>query len=164
MDQSNNNFKHLPYREGVGIMIINNQKQVFVGRRKDTKSAAWQMPQGGIDPNETPKEAVMRESLEEIGTNNIAILAESANWFIYDVPAHLIPKLWEGKYRGQKQKWFLSKFLGKDSEFNISTEHPEFSAWKWASLQELPKIIVPFKRKLYIAVIKEFQNIIDSIH
>ncbi|AIL65167.1 RNA pyrophosphohydrolase [Rickettsiales bacterium Ac37b] len=159
--QASNNIE-LPYRTGVGIMIINNQKQVFVGKRVD-KQNAWQMPQGGVDNDETPKEAAMRELLEEIGTNKVRFISESKEWFYYNVPKRLIPKLWNGQYRGQKQKWFLCKFLGQDSEINLNTEHPEFIEWRWVELSELPVIIVPFKQKLYCKVIKAFQNRIDNL-
>ncbi|MFV9875207.1 MAG: RNA pyrophosphohydrolase [Rickettsiales endosymbiont of Dermacentor nuttalli] len=159
--QTPNNLE-LPYRPGVGIMILNNQKQVLVGKRID-KLNAWQMPQGGIDEGESPKKAAMRELLEEIGTNNVEFIAESKEWFYYNVPKYLIPKLWNGQYKGQKQKWFLCKFLGQDSEITLDTEHPEFIEWQWVELSELPPIIVPFKQKLYYKIIKEFQNKIYNL-
>lgn len=118
------------------------------------------MPQGGIDNDETPSEAVMRELLEETGTNAAEVIAESREWFHYDLPDYLIPKLWEGKYRGQKQKWFALKFLGTNTDINIHTEHAEFMQWRWATMDELLEIIVPFKRKLYIAVMEEFKAIL----
>jgi putative (di)nucleoside polyphosphate hydrolase len=153
---------NLPYRPGVGIMIINQRKEVFVGKRIDARGNAWQMPQGGIDENETAAEAAKREMLEETGSNNAVILAESKEWFHYDLPPNLVYKLWGGRYRGQKQKWFLLKFLGHDSEFDVNTSHPEFTSWRWAHLHDLLSIIVPFKRKLYEEVVKEFIPIIDQ--
>ncbi|MGB4192320.1 MAG: RNA pyrophosphohydrolase [Rickettsiales bacterium] len=153
----------LPYRPSVGLMILNNKLEVFVGRRIDSKSEAWQMPQGGIDDGEAPQDSVLREMEEEVGTNNAQILAETKQWYQYDLPLYLISKLWNGKYRGQRQKWFLLKFLGKDSEININAHHPEFIAWKWVKIEELPQIIVPFKKNLYISVIEEFRDIILSL-
>lgn len=137
-------------------MLINRYNEVFVGRRIDTRSEAWQMPQGGIDEGETPDQAAMREMLEEIGSNNARIVMESEHWFSYDLPDHLVPKLWDGKYRGQKQKWFLMRFLGEDTDIDIDTEHPEFAAWQWVNARRLPHIIVPFKRKLYKSIMEEF--------
>lgn len=154
--------KSLPYRKGVGMMIFNNNHEIFVAKRVDTKYSAWQMPQGGIDTGETPSAAALREMKEEIGTNNANIVAESNNWYSYDLPKILIPKLWDGQYRGQMQKWFLIKFNGSDSEINIDTEHPEFCDWKWTTPEKLPKIIVPFKKKLYRAVLKEFEHIFSN--
>ncbi|MCC2646760.1 MAG: pyrophosphohydrolase [Rickettsiaceae bacterium] len=156
------NRMNLPYREGVGMMIINQYNKIFVGKRIDTKIEAWQMPQGGIDIGETPSRAALREMHEEVGSNKGVILAESKKWYSYDLPTFLIPKLWGGKYRGQKQKWFLIKFTGTDEDINLKTAHPEFNAWKWTSLDRLPKIIVPFKRKLYQAVVEEFKDIITK--
>ena len=149
----------LPYRRGVGIMLLNRQGQVFVGRRSDTRAAAWQMPQGGIDEGEEPQEAALRELEEEVGTRRAEILAESARWYSYDLPPHLVPKVWGGRYRGQTQKWFAMRFLGEDSEINIATAHPEFVAWRWIALAELPGLIVPFKRPLYRDLLAEFGHL-----
>ncbi len=151
---------YLPYRPGVGIMLINEKKEIFAGRRIDSRSEAWQMPQGGIDRGETPLEAVLRELAEEIGTREIEILKESKEWFYYDLPAYLVDKLWRGRYRGQRQKWFAMRFLGEESDININTSHPEFMDWKWVSSTELPNLIVPFKRELYINVLREFEDIL----
>lgn len=146
----------LPYRKGVGVMMVNGDGRVFVARRIDTPSQAWQMPQGGIDEGETPREAAMRELHEEIGTNKAEIVAESKKWLTYDLPAALVPKIWGGRYRGQTQKWFLLRFMGSDSDIDIETEHPEFLDWKWAQVASLPKLIVPFKRQLYKDLVAEF--------
>ncbi|MCT4635995.1 MAG: RNA pyrophosphohydrolase [Rickettsiales bacterium] len=156
-------LKKLPYRPGVGIMIINDKFEVFVGKRIDSKTEAWQMPQGGIDDGEVPRGAVLREMKEEIGTDNAEILAETKQWYHYDLPFYLISKLWNGRYRGQRQKWFLLKYLGKDKDIKIDNEHPEFASWKWVKMEELPQIIVPFKKKLYISVIEEFRDTIISL-
>jgi len=139
-------------------MILNREKKVFVARRIDMTSEAWQMPQGGIDEGEMPKEAAMRELEEEIGTNNVEIIAESERWLYYDLPDDLVGKLWGGKYRGQKQKWFLVRFLGEDMEINLQTEHPEFSEWQWVSPKKVSELIVPFKQKLYESLLHEFAD------
>lgn len=156
-------LKKLPYRPSVGIMIINDKFEVFVGKRLDSKVEAWQMPQGGIDDGEVPRGAVLREMKEEIGTDNAKILAETKKWYHYDLPFYLISKLWNGRYRGQRQKWFLLKYLGMDEDIKIDNEHPEFVDWKWVKMEELPQIIVPFKKNLYISVIEEFRDIIISL-
>ena len=148
--------KNLPYRPGVGIMLLNTENQVFVGKRIDTVSEAWQMPQGGIDEGEEPLEAAIREMMEEIGTDKACMVAESNGWYNYDLPDHLIAKLWGGKFRGQRQKWYCLRFMGNDSDINIATDHPEFCEWKWAEIKELPDLIVPFKRELYQAIVNEF--------
>jgi putative (di)nucleoside polyphosphate hydrolase len=154
----------LPYRPGVGIMLLNNKNQVFVGQRIDTRSDTWQMPQGGIDDNETAADAALRELEEETGCNKGKIIVESKDWFYYDVPDYLIPKLWNGKYRGQKQKWFAIRFLGTDNEFDLnSNNHAEFSSWRWVDIPELLSIIVPFKRKLYEEVINEFRPALEKL-
>lgn len=156
-------YKALPYRPGVGMMIVNSQNMVFVGRRIDTKMEAWQMPQGGINLGETPSAAALREMQEEIGSNKGHILAESRYWYSYDLPKFLIPRLWDGNFRGQKQKWFLIRFTGNDEDINIHhNEIPEFSDYRWVHFEKLSSIIIPFKRKLYNAVINEFKDIIKS--
>lgn len=148
--------ENLPYRPCAGLMVMNREGKIFVARRIDTDLDAWQMPQGGIDDGEDPKTAALREMKEEIGTDKAEIIAESQDWLTYDLPDHLIGKVWKGKYRGQKQKWFLLRFLGDDSDINIATEHPEFDAWQWMALEDVPKYIVPFKRDIYQAVCAEF--------
>lgn len=152
-------ISHLPYRPCVGLMLLNAQNKVFVAKRIDMRTEAWQMPQGGIDEGEDVRTAGMRELREEIGTNNAQIIAESAEWLPYDLPEHLVPLLWDGKYRGQKQKWLALRFLGSDADINIQTETPEFSEWKWADMQDLPNLIVPFKRELYERVVAEFAHL-----
>ena len=155
------NFNKLPYRSNVGIMMVNEQGYVFVGQRLDNNQNAWQMPQGGIDAGEDPETAAYRELLEETGVKkqDVRFVASSSHWLSYDLPEDLIPILWNGKFRGQKQKWFLFKFLGEDGDINIATEHPEFSKWKWISKENLLKEIVPFKKSVYENVLKEFKNI-----
>lgn len=155
------NFNKLPYRSNVGIMMVNEKGYVFVGQRLDNNQNAWQMPQGGIDAGEDPETAAYRELLEETGVKkqDVRFVASSSQWLSYDLPEDLIPILWNGKFRGQKQKWFLFKFLGEDRDINIATEHPEFSKWKWISKENLLKEIVPFKKSVYENVLKEFKNI-----
>lgn len=151
------------YRLGVGVLLLNNKGKVFAARRIDTRSEAWQMPQGGIDGNETPEEAVLRELMEEIGTDDVEILRESERWFSYDLPDYLQTKLWRGKYKGQRQKWFAMHFTGKDADINIDTEKPEFVEWTWMEHHVLPQMIVSFKRQLYIDVLEEFDDIIRKL-
>ena len=155
------NFNKLPYRSNVGIMMVNEKGYVFVGQRLDNNQNAWQMPQGGIDAGEDPETAAYRELLEETGVKkqDVRFVASLSKWLSYDLPEDLIPILWNGKFRGQKQKWFLFKFLGEDGDINIATEHPEFSKWKWISKENLLKEIVPFKKSVYESVLKEFKNI-----
>ena len=155
------NFNKLPYRSNVGIMMVNEKGYVFVGQRLDNNQNAWQMPQGGIDAGEDPETAAYRELLEETGVKkqDLQFVASSSQWLSYDLPEDLIPILWNGKFRGQKQKWFLFKFLGEDRNINIATEHPEFSKWKWISKENLLKEIVPFKKSVYENVLKEFKSI-----
>lgn len=147
----------LPYRPCVGLMLLNKNRHVFVARRIDMKiGEAWQMPQGGIDAGEEPRHAAMRELEEEIGTARAEIIAESKGWLNYDLPDELVAKVWGGKYRGQTQKWFALRFTGSDRDINIATANPEFSEWKWVKHNELPEIIVPFKKKLYEDIVREF--------
>jgi len=143
------------YRRGVGIMLFNQAGLVFVAQRLDSSEGAWQMPQGGIEAGETPAEAAMREMAEEIGTGAAEIIAETAGWYDYDFPPELAGRLWGGRYRGQTQKWFACRFLAGDDVIDLDTEHPEFRAWKWAEIDHLSRLIVPFKRALYGAVIAE---------
>jgi putative (di)nucleoside polyphosphate hydrolase len=147
------------YRPCVGIMLINQHSEVFVGRRADVKEDAWQMPQGGIDPGESPKQAALRELKEEIGTDKVAILAESDSWLYYDVPKKLAERAWGRQWQGQRQKWFVMLFKGQDSDIDLGTKNPEFNAWRWVSLQELSALAVSFKRQLYLNVLGEFATI-----
>jgi putative (di)nucleoside polyphosphate hydrolase len=148
------------YRRGVGIMLFNKAGLVFVAQRLDQPSDAWQMPQGGIDAGEDPATAAKRELKEEIGTDKAEVVAESREWFRYDLPKDLRPRLWGGKYRGQMQKWFAMRFTGTDRDIDIATEHPEFSAWKWTKPATLPDLIVPFKRDLYRELLVEFKAVL----
>ena len=153
-----------PYRAGVGIMLLNRDKKIFVAQRIDKTSEAWQMPQGGIRSNEEPIEAAIRELHEEtaISADSVKILRETKDWFFYDFPNELAEKLWRGRFRGQRQKWFAMEFHGDESEINIQTEKPEFTEWKWASAAEIPGLIVDFKKQLYRAVLKEFSDILGA--
>lgn len=145
----------LPYRRGVGIALFNADGKVFAAERIDTPGA-WQMPQGGIDRDEAPWPAALRELQEEIGTAKAEWLGET-DWLRYDLPADLASHVWKGKYRGQEQKWFAARFTGTDADIDLGAHsHPEFSAWRWAALSELPDLIVPFKRALYLSVAEAF--------
>ena len=139
--------------------MLNNKKQVFVAERKKPKNA-WQMPQGGIEMNELPQDALLREAMEEIGTNNFHIIAESSNWLKYDFPLKYKRKWFKGKYIGKKQKWFLLNFLGNDEEININTVGAEFVDWKWIDVNKLEEMIVDFKREMYRNIVSEFNAII----
>ena len=147
------------YRQGVGIMLLNRDKLVFVAQRIDRTSEAWQMPQGGIDPGESPAQAAMRELEEEIGTDKATIIRESRDWLTYDLPEPLRSQLWGGRYLGQRQKWFAMRFTGSDSDINIATAHPEFCQWRWIPMHQLPDIIVPFKRQNYQLLAEEFSDL-----
>ncbi len=152
-----------PYRPGVGIVLFNANGQVFIGERLDNPGK-WQMPQGGIDDGEDPETAVFREMEEEIGTRNARILASMNEWLFYDIPMHTANKLWDAKYRGQKQRWIALQFMGHDEEINLNAhDHPEFMAWKWIELKDLLDYVVPFKRETYERVIEEFQEVVDDI-
>jgi putative (di)nucleoside polyphosphate hydrolase len=142
-------------------MLFNPAGRIFVARRIDMPSEAWQMPQGGIDKGEDPRRAALRELKEEIGTDRAEIIAESPNWRPYDLPPELVSMLWGGRFRGQTQKWFLLRFTGEDSEIDIATEHPEFLEWKWVELDQVPRLIVPFKRAIYEDVVAEFRPMIE---
>lgn len=148
----------LPYRPCVGLMVLNAAGDVFVGQRNDRDSEAWQMPQGGVDKGEAPRDAALRELCEETGITRdlVEILGETAGWLPYDLPHALVPKIWKGRYRGQEQKWFLMRYKGTDDQVNIATEHPEFSNWRWQPVDQLLANIVPFKREVYAKVLTEF--------
>ena len=143
------------YRRNVGLMLIAADRRIFVGRRAKQPDA-WQMPQGGIDSGEAPRDAAFRELKEEIGTDKATILAESRDWLRYDLPIELAGHVWGGRYRGQRQKWFAMRFTGSDGDIDLATHHPEFSDWKWAPAASLPQFIVPFKRQLYADILAEF--------
>jgi putative (di)nucleoside polyphosphate hydrolase len=149
----------LPFRPCVGVMLINRDGLVFVGRRIDQTVEGWQMPQGGIDGTETPAEAGLRELKEEIGTDKAEILREMDEWLAYDLPQHLLGIALHGRYRGQRQKWIAMRFAGQDSDIDIRTDHPEFAAWKWLAMEALPRLIVPFKRDTYAKVIEAFRDL-----
>ncbi len=153
------------YRPAVGIMLLNPAGLAFIGRRIDMPAglAAWQMPQGGIDPGETPRQAAFRELKEEVGTDKAEILAETRGWLHYDLPSDIASRMWGGRWRGQRQKWFLMRFTGEDADINPATEHPEFDAWEWVEPRRLPELIVPFKRPLYCELLAEFREHLPSI-
>ena len=155
------NNKKLPMRNGVGIIVLNNYNEVFVSKRKDNPIDKWQMPQGGVDEGESPINAMKRELFEETGIKNIKILKEIDRTYEYELPDNLVGIIWKGKFRGQKQKWFITKFLGNDSEINLNTKHPEFIDWKWIDPKKLPEVIVNFKKKLYINLLKEINTFIS---
>jgi putative (di)nucleoside polyphosphate hydrolase len=150
----------LPYRQCAGIMLLNGAGLVFVGQRLDSRSEAWQMPQGGIDKDETAEAAALRELREETGiaADLVTIAAKSSRFHDYDLPDHLIDRMWNGRYRGQRQTWFLLRFHGTDADVNIATRHQEFRAWKWTPVDTLVDLIVPFKKELYADVIAEFSG------
>ena len=149
------------YRKCVGMMILNANKEILVGRRLDHPSGYWQMPQGGIDENENPKEAVWREMMEEIGTNKAKLIKVSNQWINYDIPLETLKTLpWGHKYIGQRQKWFAFDFLGKDEDINVGTDNPEFSEWKWSRMDLIVDSIVPFKRNVYSIILKEFKDLL----
>ncbi len=140
-------------------MLFNRDGKVFVGKRIDQTVEGWQMPQGGIDQGETPRQAALRELLEEVGTDKAEIIAEMDDWVTYDLPEHLVGVAFKGKYKGQRQKWFALRFTGQDSDIDLTAHEPEFSAFQWASLEALPELIVPFKRQTYKAVIAAFKTL-----
>ena len=153
--------KILPLRIGVGIVVLNSNNQVFVGKRKDNPNNTWQMPQGGVGPGEILINAMKRELQEETGIKNIEIIKERDDWMQYELPKNLIGIIWKGKYRGQKQKWFIVRFHGKDNEIDLNTNHAEFIDWKWINIKQLPGVIVDFKKHIYKKIVdelKEFTN------
>ena len=153
---------NLPLRVGVGAIVLNKENKVFVGKRKDNPdNNKWQMPQGGINDGEDLLSAVKRELEEETSIKNVEILKEIDGWTEYELPNYLLGKIWKGKYRGQKQKWFIVRFIGKDEEINLQTSHPEFIEWKWIEAENLPNVIVKFKKKLYENLLPEIKKIID---
>ena len=148
-------------RVGVGIIVLNNNNQVFVGKRKDNPADKWQMPQGGVDKGEDFITAMRRELIEETSIKNIEVLKEIERFYEYELPENLIGVIWKGKFRGQRQKWFITRFLGQDSEINLKTIHQEFIDWKWIEPKKLPDVIVDFKKSLYHNLLKEINLFID---
>jgi len=155
------NEKKLPLRIGVGVIVLNNKNKIFVGKRKDNPVNKWQMPQGGINENENFLAAMKRELNEETSIKSIKILKELDEWFEYELPKNLLGIVWKGKFRGQKQKWFIVRFAGEESEINLKTENPEFIEWKWIEMNELPKVIVDFKKNVYEKLLVELKKFID---
>ena len=153
--------KKLPMRQGVGIIVLNQSNNVFVGKRKDNPGDKWQMPQGGVDEGEDFITAMRRELMEETSIKNIKILKELDKTYEYELPKNLVGIIWKGKFRGQKQKWFITRFLGEDREINLNTRHQEFIKWKWIKPNELPEVIVNFKKELYESLLKEINAIIN---
>ena len=156
-----NEKKVLPLRLGVGAIVLNNKNRVFVGKRKDNPVDKWQMPQGGVNEGEKLIDAMKRELKEETGIKNIKILKEIDGWSEYELPENLLGKIWRGKYRGQKQKWFIVKFLGKDNEINLKTSNHEFIEWKWLDIESLPGVIVEFKKKVYEELLPKIKDSIN---
>ena len=152
--------KKLPLRIGVGAIVLNKNNLVFVGKRKDNPIDKWQMPQGGVDKNENFVAAMKRELLEETSIKNIEILKEIEGTFEYELPKNLLGKIWKGKYRGQKQKWFIVKFIGNENEVNLKTKYPEFIEWKWITIEKLPEVIVDFKKDVYSKLLIEIKKFI----
>ena len=162
-------FEDLPYRPCVGLMVLNAKGLVFVGRRKDgpehvDDTHVWQMPQGGVDPGEDPWPAALRELREETNIRSVEKLAEVDEWLTYDIPSDIVGQAWKGKYRGQRQKWYALRFTGKESEINIAHPEgghkPEFTAWRWEPMKNLPGLVIPFKRSVYERVVKEFGKLV----
>ena len=155
------NMQKLPMRNGVGVIVLNNENKVFVGKRKDNPVDKWQMPQGGVDIGESYLSAMKRELYEETSIKSIEILKEINGFFEYELPKNLVGIIWKGKFRGQKQKWFITRFIGNENEINLQTENPEFIEWKWIIPDELPRTIVDFKKKMYVELLETLKDFID---
>ena len=155
------NMRKLPMRNGVGVIVLNNENKVFVGKRKDNPVDRWQMPQGGVDIGESYLSAMKRELYEETSIKSIEILKEINGFFEYELPKNLVGIIWKGKFRGQKQKWFITRFIGNENEINLQTENPEFIEWKWIIPDELPRTIVDFKKKMYVELLEILKDFID---
>ena len=152
--------KILPLRVGVGAIVLNNENKVFVGKRKDNPIDKWQMPQGGVDKNEAYLSALKRELYEETSIISFSLLKEIEEWFEYELPSNLLGIIWKGKFRGQRQKWFIVKFIGNEDEISLNTDHPEFIEWKWIEINKLPEVIVDFKKKMYEDLLIELKKFI----
>ena len=155
------NMQKLPMRNGVGVIVLNNENKVFVGKRKDNPVDKWQMPQGGVDIGESYLSAMKRELYEETSIKSVEILKEINGFFEYELPKNLVGIIWKGKFRGQKQKWFITKFIGNENEINLQTENQEFIEWKWIIPDELPRTIVDFKKKMYVELLEILKDFID---
>ena len=154
--------KKLPLRIGVGAVVLNKDNKIFVGKRRDNpKNDKWQMPQGGVNEGEDFLSAMKRELQEETSIKSFIILKELKNWTEYELPSYLLGKIWKGKFRGQKQKWFIVRFLGDDNEINLNTSHPEFIEWKWLNIEKLPDVIVHFKKSVYKKLVPEIKSSIN---
>jgi len=170
--KSPQNRKTLPYRSCVGVMLLNKEGQVFIGRRHSENDQvadgyAWQMPQGGIDPGEDPYQAALRELYEETSVRSVRLLAEAPEWYTYDLPSMVAGRAWRGRYRGQTQKWFAFRFEGDESEINITQpggghHRPEFDEWRWEDMHRLPELIIPFKREVYENVVAAFSHLVPQ--
>ena len=156
-----NKKEELPLRTGVGIVLLNDKNKIFVGKRIDNPKKFWQMPQGGVGKNEELLQAAKRELKEETSIKSVELIKELDEWLEYDLPKNLLGKLWKGKYKGQKQKWFIMKFLGNESEINVKTSHPEFFEWKWIELDEITKVVVDFKLNVYKKIKEKVKTIIN---
>ena len=155
------NMQKLPMRNGVGVIVLNNENKVFVGKRKDNPVDRWQMPQGGVDIGESYLSAMKRELYEETSIKSIKILKEINGFFEYELPKNLVGIIWKGRFRGQKQKWFITRFIGNENEINLQTENQEFIEWKWIIPDELPRTIVDFKKKMYVELLEILKDFID---
>ena len=158
---SSDKLKKLPLRMGVGIILLNSNNQVFVGKRIDNPANFWQMPQGGVNKNEDLMYAANRELKEETGVESTKFIKEIDNWLTYELPKNLLGKIWKGKYRGQKQKWFIMKFIGNENEINIKTKNAEFKDWKWIDVNQLLNVVVSFKLDVYKSLVKELNILLD---
>jgi len=156
-----NDNKQLPLRVGVGIVLLNHENNIFVGKRIDNPKNSWQMPQGGVDQNENFLQAAKRELEEETGIKSIKLIKELDGWFKYDLPKYLLGKIWKGKYRGQKQKWFIMRFVGSEGEINIKTKNAEFKDWKWIDVNQLLNVVVSFKLDVYKSLVKELNILLN---